>query len=426
MFFTPIVSLGLTGLTHPKLARWWTRRSDGSHSGDLHEATSAFAPREIALLGAIGAMALLPLRSLLQAWIQQIHQVHPLSWDVVSFHLPNVLNYMDRGNLWRVHHIYGEYPGGNELLNLWSMMPLRTDAVLGLTTASLGLASMLASVLVLRQVGGVRSRVFSGIAILLLVAGLLHFSEVQDIFLDIGRNDLPVMVWELAALWMLLQAIRPRSTTWQLVAPPWLLGVGLSLGLLVGTKPNGLFYLVGMVGIVVGLPWQPFSWRNRCKLAITHLLLPTIGLGGFWYFRNLVRTGHLSPSEHLQSNLDLSILWNVFNPALYTWNPPFVIFMGSLVLTIGMVVAGLLRPTRFPVGIRLVAWWNAIALLALVLTPSSAGYGVGSSHVFWIQLRFSAIVLPLTLILGIWIIGQILDARLAQQIPQGQPRTEAD
>ncbi|MGI0491815.1 hypothetical protein ACN4EG_08380 [Alkalinema pantanalense CENA528] len=422
----PIVSLGLVGLSQFVLPRWASGSMDAIAMDASASETSpdtpiepeiVLRPRGWALLGAIGLALFLPLRSLLQEWLQQIHQVHPLSWDVVSFHLPNVVNYLDGGNLWPIQGTYGHYPGGNELLNLWSMMPLRLDGALGLTTATLVGGCLLVSGLLLDQLRISRSRVFSGAAVLVLLAGLLNLPNIQEILFDIGRNDISVMFWELLALWMLFQAVQPRSTQFALRSPLWLWGVGISLGWLIGTKPNGLYYLLGMVGLVALLPWQGRTMLQRGRLALVRVLLPAIGLGGFWYFRNLVRDGQLSPPDQLQAAMEVSMIRNLLNPELYSWNPALAIFLTSLVITIVTLVAAQRWPARFSVGVQLVAWWNAIALGALVLTPSGAGYLAGNGKVFLIQLRYSAIIFPLTLILAIGLlsqlVGQIWQARLA-------------
>ncbi|OUC14331.1 MAG: hypothetical protein B0A82_12640 [Alkalinema sp. CACIAM 70d] len=432
----PIVSLGLVGLSEFILPRWMDELADPIDPllADS-ETVQSVKPRDMAWLAAIGLALFLPLRSLLQDWVQQLHQVHPLSWDVVSFHLPNAVNYMDSGNLWQIQGTYGHYPGGNELLNLWSMMPLRTDAALGLTTASLVFGCGIAAVLLLRQVGIARgtdrptdrsannpisAAFLTGIAILFLLVGLLDFPHIQEILFDVGRNDISVMFWELLALWMLFQAVQPRSPQFALRSPLWLWGVGISLGWLIGTKPNGLYYLVGMVGLVTLLPWQGLTLLQRGRLALTRILLPAIGLGGFWYFRNVARDGQLSPPDQLQSAMEVSVIRNLFNPELYSWNPPLAIFLASLGITIVTLIAAQLRPWQFSIGIKLVAGWNAIALVALVLTPSGAGYLAGSGKVFLLQLRYSAIIFPLTLILALWLAGQVIGVMTATG---NQPRS---
>ncbi len=64
----------------------------------------------------VGGLGLLPLRSILaDAWMQ-LRSVHGLSWDVVSYHLPNAVTYLQAQTWWIVQGTYGHYPGGNELL----------------------------------------------------------------------------------------------------------------------------------------------------------------------------------------------------------------------------------------------------------------------------------------------------------------------
>ncbi|NJM46143.1 MAG: hypothetical protein HC860_08140 [Alkalinema sp. RU_4_3] len=75
----------------------------------------------------VGLLIIRPLLPMVTELLQQVQQVHPLGWDVVSYHLPNVIDYIQAHSLWSLTGSYAYYPGGNELLNLWSMGPLRHE-----------------------------------------------------------------------------------------------------------------------------------------------------------------------------------------------------------------------------------------------------------------------------------------------------------
>jgi hypothetical protein len=346
------------------------------------------------VLAGIELALLLPLRPVLVDWLRQVRAVHPLSWDVVSYHLPNALDYLQTGSLWTIQGQFGHYPGGNELLNLWGFLPLQTDALLGLTTAGLVGGSLLAAVVilgvVLGQVMPTRSPFLTGLAALLLLFGCLLIPQFQDILFDFGRNDGTLMFWQLAALWTLLRALQepqedPRSAVW--------LGLtGVCLGMAIGTKPIGLYFLLGAL-ILVGGMVRSGALVQRLRLIAITIAGPAALVGGFWYVRNLIKLGRLAPADQLDAAVGASIFKNLSNPALYQLNLP----LGWFVVSLGVTMIALLVSKSGP--LRLVAAWNAIALIGLVLTPSGAGFLVGDRVQFLVQIRYAVVMVPLTLIL---------------------------
>jgi Dolichyl-phosphate-mannose-protein mannosyltransferase len=347
-------------------------------------------------LAAVELALLLPLRPVLVDWIHQIRAVHPLSWDVVSYHLPNALDYLQTGSLWTIQGPFGYYPGGNELLNLWGFLPLQTDALLGLTTASLGLGSLLAAIVILGVILGqvlpTRSPFLAGLAAILLLFGCLSLPQFQDILFDFGRNDGTLMFWQLAALWTLLRALQVPAGNRRSLS--WLGATGICLGMAIGTKPIGLYFLLGAM-VLVGVMAQTATLTQRLRLIAVTLALPAALVGGFWYVRNLIKLGRLAPADQLDAAVGASIFKNLLNPALYQLNLPLGLFLGSAVVTVMALVVSRSGP------LRLVAAWNAIALMGLVLTPSGAGFLVGDQVQFLIQIRYAVVLVPLTLILGL-------------------------
>lgn len=357
---------------------------------------------------ALSFLGLLPLSGLLGEVWSQVRSVHPLSWDVVSYHLPNAVTYLQAQSWWKLQGTYGHYPGGNELLNLWSMVFLQNDALLGLTTLALMLGSLLATIVIFNLVVPVRSVFWRGLLSLGLGLTLLNLSEFQNLLFDIARNDSTMMFWELVALWAFLKS-KTRVENWSIVT-------GLALGLLIGTKPNGLYFLIAalILHLVFKNSELQESLRDRVKSAFFKILLPSLAIGGGWYARNLIQTGRLTPPDQLKAAADLSILQSLTNPALYQWNLPFAIVLISLIVSV-IPLANAFYQHQFkpsvreaipainhrsiPLGIQIVAAWNFSAIVALVLTPSGAGYLAGAGKMFLIQVRYSAVMMPLTLIL---------------------------
>jgi hypothetical protein len=367
----------------------------------------------------------IPLRSLIgEAWTQ-MRSVHSMSWDVVSYHLPNAVTYLQRQTWWVVQGTYGHYPGGNELLNLWSLLPLKSDALLGFTTMGLFLGSLLASVVILNLVVPIRSPFWRGIASLSFLGILISIPEFQNLVFDVGRNDVTMLFWELVILWTFLRS-KTRTEHWSILT-------GITLGMLIGTKPNGLYFLLGMLLLNLAVPNSELDESPVSRLRTTGLkiLLPSLIVGGGWYLRNLLLTGTLTPGDQLKAAADLSIAQNLSSPALYTLNSPFFILtIATLLSFITLIFAVAFRPidridqpplpqsSRFaiPLGIQIVAAWNLVAVIAMIFTPSGAGYLAGAGKVFLLQVRYSAIVMPLTGILMIYALSVLLD-RLLQPSP---------
>jgi hypothetical protein len=367
----------------------------------------------------------IPLRpAIVEAWMQ-MRSVHALSWDVVSYHLPNAVTYLQAQTWWIIQGTYGYYPGGNELLNLWSLLPLRSDALLGLTTVALFIGSALASVVILNLVVPIRSPFWRGVASITFLSILISIPDFQNLVFDIGRNDITMMFWELVVVWTFLRS-KTRTDNWSILT-------GITLGMLIGTKPNGLYFLLGLLLLNLAVPNSELDEPPLTRIRTTGLkiLLPSLLVGGGWYVRNLLLLGKLAPSDQLQAAAGLSIAQSLTNPSLYTLNSTFFILTLAILCSFTvLILAVVFRPidridqpplpqsSRFaiPLGIQIVAAWNLVAIIALIFTPSGAGYLAGAGKVVLIQLRYSAIVMPLTGILIVYALSVLLD-RVLQPSP---------
>ncbi len=385
----------------------WSSRRPVFERESQKDAIVSLSSLGIGVTIAVGFLGLLPLSGVLSEIWSQVRSVQPLSWDVVSYHLPNAVTYLQARSWLLIQGTYGHYPGGNELLNLWSMMFLQNESLLGLTTLTLVLGSLLATTVIFNLVVPVRSIFWRGIFSLGIILGLLNLSEFQNLFFDIARNDSTMMFWELVALWALLKS-KTRVENWSIVT-------GVALGMLIGTKPNGLYFLIAalILNLVFSNSELEESLPDRIKGSLFKLLMPSLAIGGGWYVRNLIQTGQLTPPDQLKAAADLSIVQNLTNPALYAFNLPFtIVLVATIVSLIPLIIAVVQRINSsqtkpleslvnrsVPLGIQIVAAWNLSAIVALVLTPSGAGYLAGAGKVFLIQVRYSAVIMPLTLIL---------------------------
>lgn len=359
------------------------------------------------ILVAIALFVFIPLYPLFSELLIQIFRVHPLSWDVVSYHLPNVLNYIQSGSFWTLKGTYGYYPGGNELFQIWSFLPLETDSMLGITTASISAGVFLVSTLLLQSVLSKKLPFELGFWTLILWLGCLSTPPFQEMLFDFGRNDITLMFWQLVAVWTLQQAVSQPE-----FRKGWLLATGISLGLTIGTKPNGVFYLAGFLCLFFARFYpSDRSSNSESKVfeSLKLLIIPAGLIGGFWYFRNLIQTGSLLSKEFVGAAVDLSIFKNLLNPALYQPNFPVFFFLFSVGITIFTIVLCTLKPLNYPLNLKLLAGSNAIAIVALILTPSGAGFLVGGGQLFLIQIRYSAAIIPITIILSLFFLSQLFN-----------------
>lgn len=425
------LTMGMVGFLAPipllcacvafSLGEWlWSRRRPVFERESQKDPIVMLSSLGIGVTIALAFLSLLPLSGLLGEIWGQVRSVQPLSWDVVSYHLPNAVTYLQAQSWLLIKGTYGHYPGGNELLNLWSMMFFRNESLLGLTTLALVLGSLLAITVIFNLVVPVRSIFWRGIFSLGLILGLFNISEFQNLFFDIARNDSTMLFWELVALWAFLKS-KTRVENWSIVT-------GISLGMLIGTKPNGLYFLIAalILNLVFSNSELEESLGDRLKSSLFKILLPSLAIGGGWYLRNLVQTGRLTPPDQLKAAADLSIVQNLTNPELYALNLPFaIVLIATIVSLLPLVITTFqsLKSSKsqitfpkasrsVPLGIQIVAAWNLSAIGALILTPSGAGYLAGAGKVFLIQVRYSAVIMPLTLILLSYALALLLEPLL--------------
>jgi hypothetical protein len=340
----------------------------------------------------------LPLYRPFAELLRQIHWVHPLSWDVVSYHLPNVLDYIQTGSFWTLQGFFNQYPAGNEILQIWSFLPLKIDALLGINTAILGLGILLVSTLLLRNLLLQSSAFEFGIGTAFLWTACLLIPPFQDILFDFGRNDITLAFWELIALWTLQQSFSHPSHS-----SKWLTGSGISLAMAAGTKPIGLFYLIGFIGLlltpIVPAPDRLHPIRSKLLGILPFWLIPATLLASFWYIRNLIKLGTLSDKELTEAAAALSIFRSLLNPDFYRLNFPFFCLALSLSITLFATAICVKAFSKTSLNFNLLTGFSWIVLVALIMTPSGAGYWAGDVPIFLVQIRYGIAMVPTTVLL---------------------------
>lgn len=335
----------------------------------------------------------------LQLWGLLAFLVHPLSsWDVVSYHLPNAVNYLQAESLWPIQGLFSQYPGGHELISLWSLVPFQTDIMLGITYASqvliLGLMFADFSQLMSRQ------NPFLTTLILLGIYSIgMGIPAWIDMMFSIGRNDLMLTVVTLAAVWSIYRYFHSQAS----LKPFWIITLGLLLGMAVSIKPTGIPFAVLTVFFLI------LESKSTNRLLILMMIILTTG--GFWYLRNLIVQGSLVSGEVAKTGLHLSIFYNLINPRFYNWNIDFQLYFGSLFIGLFFCITMILRPQYCQdFLLRLLVYFCLGSWLIMLITPYGASPGnLGDEELsFMIQLRYSTVLIPTSLLLMGYGVAQIL------------------
>ena len=215
----------------------------------------------------------------------------PRGWDVLTYHLPRAVSWLQHGDLGAYGPEAAFYPGNAELLVLMGLFT-GTDRLVPLIQAPFLVLAALALFALARTIGA--RRWSAAIASLVFVASPMAFFHST-----VAKNDLIVAALALSGVLFLLRSLEPNGKrnirTWEISL------AGLSLGLTVGTKYTILPFVAVLTLIVltlflvrgVGLRSRAQGNRSRGDTARTIsafavcLALPS----AFWYVRNLLVTG---------------------------------------------------------------------------------------------------------------------------------------
>jgi hypothetical protein len=180
-----------------------------------------------------------------------------------------------------------------------------------------------------------------------------------------------------------------------------------------GIKPNGLYYLLGFIVLIL-TPLFPVSnlqniYRKKVIDLLTKIILPATIIGGFWYFRNLIMFGQLFKSELLSSGAKESILGSLANPDFYQENFSINLFYLISAIILLALIFICIKPRQFPLSLKLITGFALIAFIALIITPHSSGYPAGDRWVFKVQFRYAIGLIPITVILSIFFAVQLVE-----------------
>jgi hypothetical protein len=218
----------------------------------------------------------------------------PRGWDVLTYHLPRAVSWLQHGDL----GIYGStgafYPGNAEIA-LLSILSTGSDVLAPLVQLPFAALAGVAVYGLARELG---ARARSA----LVAAGVFLFAPMVFFQSTIAKDDVVVTALTAAGVLFLVRAVgrgrRPRNTSRLLDVAL----AGFALGLALGTKYSILPFVAGAVPIAflalglagrggdhLGVDRRP--WRGAAigaAIFVAAIAVPSI----FWFVRNAVVSGN--------------------------------------------------------------------------------------------------------------------------------------
>ncbi len=309
--------------------------------------------------------------------------------DTMTFHLPDVIEWVQRGSIWHVDQFTpllgsGNYPHNGDLLLLGTVMPFGSDAFV--RAAGLPFLMVLAvSVYALTMEAGVRRSLAA-----LVAAVVVSLPALQMATFEGAKTDAPMLALMGAGMYFLVRHLREPRTSNLMLA-------GVGLGIAFGTKWYALWCVVIVVAVwaVVagrgGVPWRRvLRWAG----AVTGLVALA---GGIWLVRNAVESGSPlfpsgvglgpltlfdTPRDYVRECAGFSVLDYIDDPRVLrrliypAWRDGYA--GPGLVLLLGWLTAGWLwardrrRGSEVPPVVTISLFAAVLMALAYAAAPYSA------------------------------------------------------
>jgi hypothetical protein len=322
--------------------------------------------------------------------------------DTLWYHLPQAARFVQDGNIRELQYFDGGpvsafYPANSELLHALGILALRSDLLSPLINLFWGAFAMFSAWSLGRPFG-------RGAYTLLAMALVLATPAFVDTQPGGAYNDIVCVALLTAAVAVLVEGGVTRGP---------LVLAAMAAGLTLGTK---FTMIVPAVALGAGLVAVSAAMPRPRRAAI--FLAGLVGLGGFWYARNLIVTGTPTPTLpfHLGAlfptpdvgsststvwhNLFVGHIWRVYYlPGLRRAFGPG--WWGILALAAAGVVAGVVARRR-PV-LPVLGWVAVAAGVGYLFTPQF----LGSPPTFFVyNLRYAA---P-AIVLGLLLVGLAIPA----------------
>lgn len=319
-------------------------------------------------------------------WVQEMTGRTPitLNWDVVSYHLPGLMEFLQNGTLWSFRGPYQSYSYGYELITGFSVMNGGILTVLAGNMLGPALA-VAAGALAVRCIGAhtpTRRLGWVYEVLLTLTFASLTMVAVGGSLSQLGKNDVFAAACLLAALALLLQALtRPEGRA------PAILGSAAALALAFATKPNTLAYLP-LWGATAGIIVWKHSLDRRAWRWLPVAVAAVLAVGMAFSLRNLVAFGSLTGGltftawdKTVAAGARSGQLWNALKPVDYR----MMILVGGAIVTLGGLAAILRGLPRLAAAVALA--WLIYGLAIFSITP----FSLFMNNLQWRMAEFSTL-----------------------------------
>jgi hypothetical protein len=225
----------------------------------------------------------------------------PRGWDVLTYHLPRAVAWLQHGNLGHYGFSPAFYPGNGEIAMLVTLFS-GSDRLTPLVQLPFALLGAVALYGLARELGA-RARWAALAPLAFLLAPIVVFQA------GIAKNDLIVAGVVIAGAYLLTRALGPRPPSER---KPLLVTGGLALGLAAGTKYTVFPFVAATVvflALALAVMWDRKAWEPegasgtdedsrrggalRFVLSWTGLFTAAVALpSAFWFVQNAFMTGN--------------------------------------------------------------------------------------------------------------------------------------
>ena len=200
----------------------------------------------------------------------------PGVWDCWTYHLTSVAYWLQdqaikiidtpvtRSNI---------FPINSELLNLWNAIFLKSDRIVSLTQFPFALMGLIAVYGLSRKIGLNKQNSF-------IASVLFFFTPLVVLQSSTAQNDV------ITATTFLVGTYFAISFT-EFLNLRDLIFCGISAGILVGVKSQGLLFSLFLLGYLLIRTWKRGGLGFLVRISLIYVV-PVVVLGGFAYFRNWI------------------------------------------------------------------------------------------------------------------------------------------
>lgn len=355
----------------------------------------------LAFAGLIGLSPLLMLIARIPRAIFDPQRALPM--DVVSCHLPALVEFVQTKSLWTMKGPFSSYGFAYELVGGLPALFFRNHA--GLPLAHLVSVVFLLSAMTVLASQHMRASPAAGSRVAMYILSWGAWAALfRDELQELGKNDIFQAACLLTALGFAVEALAvERNAERPGRRFILLLFSATCLGLAIATKATALAYVPLFVAAWAIALLRRDSSTPSSRMRTTLRLgacLAVLGLfGGFFLLRNLMTYGDISDPA-LGFAWDLSLVANLRNPALYAPRPGALVFLASL---LGLPVLAYIwlggRRTRerdIFYGMS-VAFW-IVGLCAFSITPHGV-FRAGRTYAVW-RLRLGMPLFAFACVIG--------------------------